>query len=107
MHSMDNSQIDLMLSRLGNELGPVERTDLKENLQIYINHLLVNDFHKLISVLYRVDVSEKKLKQMLRENPQTDAALLITQLLLERQQEKIRSKQSSKKDDDIPEEDKW
>jgi hypothetical protein len=104
---MNNSQIDLMLSKLGGELSTVERSDLKEKLQTYINHLLVNDFHKLISVLYRVDVSEKKLKQMLRENPQTDAALLITQLLIERQEEKIRSKQSSKKDDDIPEEDKW
>jgi hypothetical protein len=104
---MNDNPLDLMLSTLSGNLTIQDKEKLKEKLQVYINHLLVNDFHKLISILYRVDVSEKKLKQLLFEHPQTDAALLITQLLIERQEEKIRSKQASKKDDNIPEDEKW
>jgi len=103
----ENSQVDLMLSKLNANLSISEKEDLKEKLQFHINHLLVHDFHKMISILYRVDVSEKKLKQLLLDHPQTDAARLITQLLIERQEEKLRSKQSSRKDSDIPDDEKW
>ena len=41
--------------------------ELKENLMQYINHLIQNNFEKLVSLLYRIDVSEKKLKQILQQ----------------------------------------
>jgi hypothetical protein len=58
-------------------------------------------------VLYRVDVSEPKLKNLLQANPQTDAAVIIADLLIERQAEKIKTRESFKGKRDIPEDEKW
>ena len=57
-----------------------------------INTMINADFNRLVSLLYRVDVSETKLKQMLRENAGTDAGLLIARLILERQWQKIETR---------------
>jgi len=84
-----------------------QKEKLREQLVEYINHLLLHDFNGLVQVLYRVDVSEQKLKELLQKNPTTDAAIIITDLLIERQQEKIKIKESFKTNDNIPDEDKW
>jgi hypothetical protein len=57
-----------------------------------INTLITADFNRLISLLYRIDDSETKLKQLLRENAGTDAGLLIARLILERQWQKIETR---------------
>jgi len=36
--------------------------ELKLALSVYINHLIINDLNKLMQILYRVDVSEKNIK---------------------------------------------
>ena len=85
-----------------------EDSDIRNQLIEGINHLIGQDFNKLVHILYRVDVSEKKLRQILAESPQTDAAILIADLLIQRQLEKIRSRAKFRKDEkDIPEDDKW
>lgn len=68
---------------------------------------MLHDFNKLVQILYRVDVDEKKLKVLLQENKETDAAVIIADLLLQRQEEKIKTKQEFKPSDDIPDEEKW
>jgi len=88
-------------------LTAIQEAEMKEHLLLYISHLLLHDFNKLIQILYRVDVSEQKLKELLGANPQTDAATLIAELLIQRQEEKIKTKEAFKPDNDIPEEDKW
>ncbi|MEO6583506.1 MAG: hypothetical protein ABIO05_04240 [Ferruginibacter sp.] len=72
-----------------------------------INHLIVNDFDKLIQILYRIDVSEAKLKNMLIENATEDAAKIITQLIIERQKEKIESRNRYRGNTDFSEAEKW
>jgi len=73
-----------------------------------INELVNNDFQKLVSILYRMDVSEIKLKQLLKDNSGTDAGLIIADLMIERQAEKIKSReQYSKRDENISDDDKW
>ena len=57
-----------------------------------INTMITADFNRLISLLYRIDVSETKLKQLLKENAGTDAGLLIARLILERQWQKIETR---------------
>jgi hypothetical protein len=57
-----------------------------------INTMITADFNGLISLLYRIDVSEPKLKQLLKENTGTDAGLLIARLILERQWQKIETR---------------
>lgn len=102
----DKQHIEYLLD-LNRQLDTIQKAEWKEQLMLYINHLLVHDFNKLIQILYRVDVSEEKLKGLLQANQQSDAASIITELLIQRQEEKIKTKQAYKPDDTISEEDKW
>ena len=69
---------------------------LKEKLAAYINHLIQADFEKLVSLLYRIDVSENKLKYLLNENPGEDAGKIIAGLIIERQMQKIKFRRQYK-----------
>jgi hypothetical protein len=80
---------------------------LRDTLAKKINELINTDFSRLISMLYRVDVSEQKLKNLLKENPDTDAGILIADLMIERQAEKIKSRQQNQRDENISDEEKW
>ena len=74
----------------------------------HINQLISGDFAKLVYLLYAVDVSEKKLKQLLAEHPNEDAGKLIALLILERLEQKKKSREQFKQNEqDIPDEDKW
>ena len=59
------------------QLGPTD-------LIIYINDCIQHDFNKLVQLLYRIDVSEEKLKYILQLNPNEDAAKLIAAVIVER-----------------------
>jgi len=93
------------------ELNITEKISLKElkdKLANLINNLIQTDFQKLISILYRIDVSETKLKNLLKENPGEDAGLIIADLIIERQLQKIKSRQEFRRDDNnISDEEKW
>jgi len=102
----------LVLQEVSKELGIiVNEKDHSFNKQILaekIDQLINTDFQKLVSILYRMDVSETKLKQLLNENPGTDAALIITDLMIERQEQKMISRQQfRKKDENISDDEKW
>jgi hypothetical protein len=80
----------------------------REKLAAYIHSLINTDFEKLISILYRLDVSENKLKALLAENQAVDAGVLIAAAIIERQLQKITSrKKYNGSGKDIPEEEKW
>ena len=72
-----------------------------------ITDLVNTDFQKLISILYRVDINGSKLKQLLRENPGTDAGFIIADLMIERQKQKIKSRQEHRRDSTISDEESW
>ena len=97
---------DNLLSRLDGDLSRLQQNDLRQELTGYINYLLVEDFNRLVQLLYRVDVSEQKLKSLLQEQPGTDAAVLIADLIIKRQEEKRQSRGKSR-GNDIPEEERW
>ena len=79
----------------------------RELLAGKINELLTTDFQKLIAILYRVDVSEDKLKKLLQQNPTADAGLIIADLMIERQLQKSKSKKETKMNTDIPDDERW
>ena len=79
----------------------------RKELAAYIHLLINNDFEKLISILYRLDVSEKKLKDLLAEKTAGDAGILIADAIIERQLQKITSRKKYSSNKDIPEEEKW
>ncbi len=54
------------------------------DLIVYINDCINHDFNKLVQLLYRIDVSENKLKTILQSNPTEDAAKLIAAVIIER-----------------------
>ena len=73
-----------------------------------INELLENDFQKLISILYRMDINENKLRTLLSENQGTDAGIIIAQLMIEREVQKIKTREEyRKKDENTDEDEKW
>lgn len=86
----------------------VSLEELKSILISHINLLIGNDFHKLIAVLYRMDVSEPKLKQLLQKHPEEDAANIIAGLIIERQLQKIKTRQEfGRRHDNITGEETW
>jgi hypothetical protein len=85
-----------------------DSSGLRQALADKINQLINTDFSRLVSLLYRVDVNEQKLKIILKENANTDAGLLIADLMIERQSEKIRSRQQNQRGhNNISDEEKW
>ena len=92
---------------LGITLIENQSTLNRELLAGKINKLLTTDFQKLIAILYRVDVSEAKLKKLLQKNPTADAGLIIADLMIERQLQKNKSKKETKINNDIPDDESW
>jgi len=81
---------------------------LRQQLQLAVGRLIEKDFQRLVFVLYRVDVNERKLKYLLQENVGEDAAVIIADLIIERQLEKIKTRQQFKQqDDNLSDEEKW
>jgi len=78
----------------------------KEKLIVYINGLINDDFEKLIFLLYKTDVEEKKLKSVL-SSANTDAASIIADLIIERQLQKIRSRKEFRSNENVPEDEQW
>lgn len=56
-----------------------------------IDELIHRDFEKLKWILYRIDVSEKKLNESL-QNSEADAATIMADLIIQRQIEKAESR---------------
>jgi hypothetical protein len=81
---------------------------LLSKLTSHINHLINTDFEKLVYYLYRIDVDEQKIKQLMQQQGGENAAEIIAKLIIDRQLEKIESRRKFKQQDDtINEEDKW
>lgn len=72
-----------------------------------INWLIINDFEKLIFILYRIDVSEAKIKTLLNKENTNFAAPVIADAIIERLEEKKVSRQKYKQDPSASEEEKW
>lgn len=79
-----------------------------EELSAYINELILHDFERLVSLLYRIDVDEKKLQLLLAKLPKNNAADTIATLIIERQLQKIKSRKAFRKEEtDGSDEEKW
>jgi hypothetical protein len=72
-----------------------------------INELMLTDFSALVQLLYRIDISEKKLKEVLESHQSEEAANVIAGLVIERQLEKLRLRKQYGIKNDIPEDDRW
>lgn len=98
-----------LISSLNNDLTVaipenISFEEIRNLLYGHINYLIQKDFQKLLTILYRIDVSEEKLKTMLSGSDE-DAGRIIADLIIERQIQKIKSRQQfDRKDMDFSDE---
>ena len=78
-----------------------------EQMAAFINDLIDRDFARLVQLLYRLDVSEDKLKSVLLEHPTGDAGDMIAGLIMERIAQREKAKELFKQKGEIPEDEKW
>ena len=84
------------------------REELVQFLSVHINQLINSDFQQLVNLLYRLDVSEQKLKECLANNPAEDTAPMIARMIIERQEQKIKSRQQfTQRDKSVDGEESW
>jgi DNA-binding protein Fis len=87
----------------------LSRDQIKERLTEYINDLIDHNFNKLVNLLYKIDVSESRLKRLLDETSGNNAGDIIAELIIERQIQKIKSREQFTSGDPgrIDENEKW
>lgn len=78
-----------------------------QQMASFINDLVDKDFARLVQLLYRLDVSEDKLKSVLLEHPTADAGNMIATLIMERIAQREKAKELFKQEGEIPENEKW
>jgi hypothetical protein len=109
MNDPQHSLVSVINDSLGIELRKDTSADqLADILAGHVNDLIDHDFNKLVNLLYRIDVNESKLRQMLNDNAH-DAGRIIAGLIIERQLQKIAFRESfrSNNESNIDEKEKW
>lgn len=107
---MENTDLVRLLNKeLATELADsLSYKEIHTRLSARVNELIKNDFEKLLSLLYRIDVSEQKLKSLLQHSSNEDAGNIIATLILERQEQKLKNReQFSQPESDFDGEEKW
>jgi len=70
-----------------------------------VDELINTNFTGLVNLLYKIDIDETRLKKLLSENE--DAAALITELIIERQLQKINTRASFSNPGPVGDDEKW
>ncbi|KYP15391.1 hypothetical protein [Flavihumibacter sp. CACIAM 22H1] len=113
LHELQHLRMDLQhLTENGTEDNAVVSraqswSALRLALADWVNGLIQQDMQELIRVLYRIDISEPKLKYLLKEKVGEDASLIIADLIIERQLQKIKTRQQFKQAPPENEADRW
>jgi hypothetical protein len=103
----DIQNTEVLLWGTSQPLTAADWTSKRAAIESYISLLIERDFSRLVELLYRIDINERQLKALVAATNNTDSAALITDLIIERQLQKIASRQSQPPADHIPEEDRW
>jgi len=107
MNQIDPKIISEISSSL--EIDLISKTsndEIRSALTDRINYLITNDFNKLVAILYRIDISEQQLKGKL-ENRAQDAGAIITEMIIERQIQKLKTKQQFRSNENTSGDEKW
>ncbi len=62
---------------------------LEDYLTKQVNYLLDHDFNRLLNALYRIDVSEEKVKKLINNDSPKEMARNIAKAIIERERQKI------------------
>lgn len=81
--------------------------ELEALLAEIVNGWIRSDFTRLVQFLYRIDISESRLRLLLEENTEEDTGQLLARLILERLWQKIETRRQYKPGDTTSEEERW
>jgi len=71
------------------EGGDNEFDRLKKYLVRQVDYFLDHDLNKLLNALYRIDIPEKKVSEILHHSKQGEIALNMTHAIIEREKQKV------------------
>ena len=66
-------------------------------LSILVAYLMENDMHRLLNAMYRLDVSEARFHEAMQRFSKEEAAIEITDLIIERELQKVKTRLHYKK----------
>ncbi len=90
---VENELIQILNKQIDTDFAEeISMQALQEKLTLQINDLILNNFQRLVTILYKVDVDENKLKRILKENSGNDAAGIIAHLIIEREVQKMETR---------------
>jgi hypothetical protein len=72
-----------------------------------LEDLISNNFQQFVLLLYKIDVSENKVREIFGPDVSADAYYKLAAIMIERQKQKIISRKATKKPDDDDGEEKW
>lgn len=108
MESQSPLSITEKIIDITSSIQPAPFDKIRLKLISLINELINKDFDALVRLLYRIDVSEKKIRVVLDQNMETDSASILADLIIERQLQKIESrKRFSNRSSPESDEEKW
>lgn len=109
MYAANSDIIHNIQKEWGLTLRPeISEEDLIRVLGERINDMIRHDMQTLFTLLYRIDVSEKRIREMLATHKGVDAGLILAALVLDRQKQKLATRKLFQQPpEDIPEDEKW
>lgn len=100
-------KIEQVLQQIQPALAKTPFEALKQQLIEQVAYLIDHDFEKLVRVLYTIDVEEKVLKQALWQQGDQQAAVIIAELMMERQLQKNAARQQPPDHPPAEDEERW
>jgi hypothetical protein len=90
------------------DLSVLEDHSILEGLAAFINQMILQNFERLVQLLYRIDVSEYKIKHLLQEHPKENAGIIIATLIVDRLKKRQETLKSFNQFDDADcNEERW
>jgi hypothetical protein len=97
MDKLPVSLIAILEKQTGLSIVSPVHHDIADQLATHIDWLIVHDFNKLVALLYRLDINEYRLREILHEQQGVNAGRIIASLIIERELQKIKSRSETKK----------
>ena len=71
---------------------PTDTEDIRNKLKDVIDHLLENDFERLLNAIYRLDIDESKFNQVISGVYGNDVSGKLAEIIIEREVRKVETR---------------